>query len=132
MNRVLLPPRAGVIIFVAGCLLSIFRIVHDAPSVIQFHPDDIQDRSDNRFDALKAELPPRGVVGYIGESGDSALPDYYLAQYALAPLVVDRGAQHSLIIGNFPHSQTTPVIGDLTLLKDFGNGVVLFAKRGEH
>lgn len=132
MDRVPLRASIGLLTFVAGCLLSSLRIVHDAPSVVRLHPDDIQDRSDKRFAALKTELPSRGLVGYIGEPGDSALPDYYLAQYALAPLVVDRGAQHSFVIGNFPHSQTTPVIAGLTLSKDFGNGVLLFAKRGEH
>ncbi|HEV2397671.1 MAG TPA: hypothetical protein VGS27_12065 [Candidatus Sulfotelmatobacter sp.] len=132
MNRVSVPPRAAIVIFVVGCLVSIFRIAHDAPSAVRLHPDDIKDRSDKRFAALKTELPSHGVVGYVGESDDSALPDYYLAQYALAPVVVDRGTKHPLVIGNFPHSQTAPAEQGLTLLRDFGDGVALFANRGTH
>jgi hypothetical protein len=104
-------------------------MVHGAPSALNIRPDNIQDRSDKRFATLRAELPSRGIVGYVGDSDDSALPDYYLTQYALAPLVVDRGAQHPLVIGNFPHSQTTPAIAGLALLKDFGNGVFLFGNK---
>ncbi len=34
--------------------------------------------------------------------GAAALGDYYLAQYALAPLVVDHSTNHALVVGNFP------------------------------
>jgi hypothetical protein len=67
-------------------------------------------------------------VGYVGEPGTSSLPGYYLAQYALAPLVLDHSTNHALVIGNFP---TAPPTGspsaDLHLVKDFGDGVLLFA-----
>jgi len=89
--------------------------------------DAVARRSDQRFAALKAALPPRGVVGYVGESNDP-VADYYLTQYALAPLVIDHSPNHPLVVGNFSASLPgTP--HHLQLLTDFGNGVLLFANK---
>ena len=111
------------------CLLSsgrmVFRTLH--PSEIK--PDDIAARSDIRFASLKAHLPSEGVVGYIGETGESAVPDYYLTQYALAPLVVDDSTGHAIVIGNFPSSQPSEIPPNLRVVQDFGNGVLLLGGR---
>lgn len=74
-------------------------------------------------------LPERGVVGYIGEPGIRALEDYYLAQYALAPVVVDHSSEHGLVVGNFPGAKAFPPTENLQLVRDFGNGVLLFRKK---
>jgi hypothetical protein len=124
-----LPRKAGLAFFIACCLLSTLRIVHDTPTPAHLRADEIADRSDHRFAALKAELPARGVIGYIGEEGNSALPDYYLAQYALAPLVLDRGFNHSLVVGNFPASGARVIPSGLDEVKDFGKGVLLLRNR---
>ena len=113
--------------FVFACLLSSARLDVDAPR----HADstDMAGRSDPRFAALKAALPTRGVIGYIGESGNSATPDYYLAQYALAPLIVERAPDHAIVIGNFPTSTPPELPENLQLEKDFGHGVFLLSNR---
>ena len=123
------------VLFVLGCLLSSARLVIDAPtpSSLKSSTSEIARRSDQRFSSLKAALPARGVVGYVGEPGTSALADYYLAQYALAPLVVDHSSNHSLVIGNFPASPLPGVPSeDLQLVIDFGDGVLLFAAKGNN
>jgi hypothetical protein len=120
--------RLAVLIFILGSLLSTVRIAKDAPVPAHLAPDDISKRSDQRFAILKAGLPTQGVVGYIGEPGDLALGDYYLAQYALAPLVVEHSKNHSIVIGNFPNSQPS-FPPDLQLVRDFGNGLLLFADK---
>lgn len=118
----------AVLVFLLCCLLSSVREVKDAP--IQLKSDSIAKRSDQRFSALKAALPRGGVVGYVGESGNSGTADYYLAQYALAPLVLDHSSNHPLVIGNFTAvSKATGFADNLQLLKDFGNGVLLFANK---
>ncbi len=116
-------------IFILCCLLSTARIVIDAPSPTRLHPDDIAQRSDQSFASLKAALPQQGIVGYVGDSDAPA--DYYLAQYALAPLVVDHSPDHQLVVGNFSAQQLPQGLpyAHLQLLKDFGNGVLLFANR---
>jgi hypothetical protein len=118
--------RIAILIFVFGCLLSTVRVLTLAPRPGRFR-DEVAQRSDQRFAALKAALPPQGVVGYMGESGGTA--DYYLAQYALAPLVIDHSANHPLVVGNFPFSPAPGPPDHLQLLKDFGNGVLLFANK---
>ncbi|MBZ5685821.1 MAG: hypothetical protein LAP86_12385 [Acidobacteriia bacterium] len=76
---------------------------------------------------MKTRLPATGVIGYIGESGNSSTPDHYLTQYALAPLVVDRSTHHAIVIGNFPLSPPSNLPPNLRLVKDFGSGVLLLA-----
>lgn len=115
---------------IAAWIFSIACLLSSAHLLIRtgVHPVDsnyVAQRSDQRFSALKASLPTRGVIGYIGEPGAS-VSDYYLTQYALAPLVIDRSANHSLVVGNFP-SSFPPNLAEqhLQVLRDFGNGVLL-------
>lgn len=117
---------AGILVFVLCCLLSTAHIIWQASDPTRTTSDDVSRRSDQRFAALKVKLPASGVIGYIGESGDSATPDYYLAQYALAPLVVDLSANHPIVVGNF-HSSPAEIPPNLRLMEDFGNGVILLA-----
>ena len=122
-------PRAkcAILFFIICCLLSTIRILREAPNPAHLSQDDISRRSDQRFAAVKTRLPANGVVGYIGESGDSSTPDYYLTQYALAPLVVDRSTHHAIVIGNFPLSPPSSLPPNLRLVEDFGTGVLLLA-----
>ena len=77
------------VIFLVCCVLSSFRLIHNSMQPNLFRTaNDVAHLSDQRFAAVKNELPARAVVGYMGESNDSATPDYDLTQYSLAPLVV--------------------------------------------
>jgi hypothetical protein len=114
-------------IFILGCLLSSARLIFDRP--IARDAQDTALRSGQRFSELRDVLPKAGVVGYIGESDAVAVGHYYLTQYALAPLVVDHSSEHAIVIGNFPRSQPTAFPEKLRLVRDFGNGVLLFANK---
>ena len=118
------------LIFVVCSMLSSARIFWDArtPTHVKDSAIDIAQRSDERFAAIKSSLPQRGVIGYIGEPGALARGDYYLAEYALAPLVVDDSPNHLLVVANFPNS-TLSASKNLQLVKDFGNGVALFVNK---
>ena len=122
----------AVLVFILCCLLSTTRLIIDAPRPGNIQRDDISTRSDERFAALKAHLPVSGVIGYIGEANDSATPDYYLTQYALAPLVVDLSPNHEIVVGNFPSTPPSKIPQNLRLMKDFGNGVMLFSSKEEN
>jgi hypothetical protein len=124
--------KTAILLFIACCLLSTARLAFEAPSPAHIRQDDISSRSDVRFAALKAYLPASGVVGYIGETGNSSTPDYYLSQYALAPLVVDFSTNHAIVVGNFPSSLPAQIPQNLRLVKDFGNGVMLFSSKEEN
>ncbi|MGB8062567.1 MAG: hypothetical protein WCF26_11775 [Candidatus Sulfotelmatobacter sp.] len=99
----------------------------EAPIPGRSAPDDIAQRSDLRFARLKAALPQRGVIGYLGDTGESGVAPYYLAQYALAPLVLDSSPNHPFVVGNFPSSPPDRSAAKLQLITDFGDGVLLFA-----
>ena len=119
--------RLVLLVFVFCCLLSSARLVIEAPIPGRSTPDEVAQRSDVRFARLKTALPQRGVIGYVGEAGEAGVPAYYLAQYALAPLVLDRSPNHPFVVGNFPSTVPTPSIEKLRLVKDFGDGVLLFS-----
>lgn len=127
-----IPPRMVLFtsLFILGCLVSSARLIVNAPSAGSRETDVVAQHSDLRFSALRAALPRYGVVGYIGQSHNSTA-DYYLTQYALAPLVVDLSVNHPLVIGNFPSSPPPLQVEGLRLVRDFGNGVLLFAHEGK-
>lgn len=76
---------------------------------------------------MRPSLPSSGVVGYVdgGHATSPELQDYYLAQYALAPLVVARSSNQTVVIGNFSRSKSGPP-DNLVRVRDFGHGVALF------
>jgi len=117
--------KVVLVVFICCCLLSTIRIVRNTAKLRHAAPDNIANRSDKRFAVVKSALPGSGIIGYVGENGESSLPDYYLAQYALAPLVVDRSIQHKFVIGNFPSGEVPASLPGLQKIQDFGNGVVL-------
>jgi hypothetical protein len=123
-------PIIAALFFIFCSLLSSGRIFWDSrtPEQAKKGAIDIAQRSDQRFAAVKTLLPPRGVVGYIGEPGALARGDYYLAEYALAPVVVDDSPNHPLVLANFPDASFSAPT-NLRLMKDFGNGVALFANK---
>ena len=118
--------KCAILLFTICCLLSTIRILREAPNAAHITRDDVSKKSDERFAAVKTRLPASGVIGYLGESGNSSTPDYYLTQYALAPLVVDRSSHHAIVIGNFPLSRPSDLPPNLRLLEDCGSGVLLF------
>lgn len=119
------------ILFASCCLLSSARLVLQAPRPrdVEASAEKIPRQSDLRFAELKKNLPARGMVGYWGDPSltPPAVGAYYLTQYALAPLVVERSLKHSLVVGNFPDSAPPPFPTNLRLIRDFGDGVLLFA-----
>ena len=91
---------------------------------------------EKRFEGLEKILPPHGIVGYISDKPITSytwMPDaeiiaqYYLTQYAVAPVVVDNSIERKLVIGNF-HKRDISLPQDkkFTVIEDLGNGVVLF------
>lgn len=119
----------AIIVFVFCCLISTVRILGNAPRPAHLQEDSVAKRSDQRFASLKAALPKSGVIGYAGEPGVAGTADYYLAQYALAPLVIDNSGNHPLVIGNFPDQPDEPAPPNMKLVRNFGHGVLLFSNR---
>lgn len=124
--------RGGMLlVIVAICLLSDFRLLKQAgelhPSLLSREPQSLYDK---RFDDVRKMLPKHGVIGYLSDSSGN-VGNYYLTQYALAPLVVDNSTDHHFVVGNFADAHSPISINhDWVLVRDFGDGVVLIVNRG--
>jgi hypothetical protein len=94
-----------------------------------------------RFAGLRTLLPVRGVVGYLGhpepagatphEANAAALLHfrrYLLAQYSLAPLLLIESADPEFVVGNFDPGVAHPAPAGLRVVRDFGDGLVLFRR----
>ena len=89
---------------------------------------------EKRFIGLKEFLQNHSVVGYVSDYDDNSNGDgiaYTMAQYVLAPIILVRGIKRNFIIGNF--NSAKPDIKayqkeNLSLIRDFGNGVILFER----
>jgi hypothetical protein len=103
-------------------------------------PDEIS-TYERRFHEVRAALPARGVVGYLGRTDSagrtpaereaSSLLDfkgYLLAQYALAPVVLIESTEPDFVIGNFDRGKAPSTPAGFRIQRDFGNGLVLFRR----
>src|SRR5580692_6518816 len=97
--------RAGLLLGVAA--VSVANLVHNLGRVAPVRagvPTAISPpmREEARFAGVRGTLATLGItgtIGYIGDlphdptdAADQAVEDYYLAQYSLAPLVLDPNA----------------------------------------
>ena len=69
---------------------------------------DIVSPSEDRFRRARERLPRSGDIGYISEHSPVdaivdplSVRDYYLAQYALAPLLVSPEPDRPIVLGNY-------------------------------
>lgn len=127
--------KSGIFIIAALSIISCFQLfTKTGTERISAGPRDQITQYEERFTAIRAALPARGIVGYITEASPEAVmaygnlqAEYYLAQYAVAPAVVDNSPRRNIVIGNF-HSPGIPDInsyGKFSVIMDAGNGVFL-------
>ena len=87
---------------------------------------------EERFAALKRALPANTVVGYVSDV--SNVPAVLsAAQYGLAPLLVVDSVTREWVVGNFSKPLDYAAFGQarqLSLVREFSNGVVLYRKAG--
>ncbi len=124
---------AVLVIVVASIMLSELQgLAAQTPFVASDPGNDSITLYEKRFASLRSALPDTGVVGYVTdeEPGSAQTRGFYLTQYTLSPVVVDGNTQHPLVVGNFhDKAAALSIYKNLTLLRDFGGGVMLF--RGE-
>lgn len=115
--------------------LPIFRDILLFPEKLRV--EDIS-RYEKRFEAAKGMLPEHGVIGYRSDCSDmhdiNCIARFYIAQYALSPIILDRSPARTLILGNFRNAGTVQEKlsdGVVKLLMDSGNGVKLYLMDGK-
>jgi hypothetical protein len=88
---------------------------------------------DVRFSEVRPVLGAAREAGYLSDldtSGPGTAP-FYATQYALAPVVLIPGASRDLVVGNFTRRAAITDAAakfQLTIVKDFNNGSVVFRK----
>jgi hypothetical protein len=133
--------KIGMMLLALVCLLSsmweLRSVSARTPAAHPLPPGSVWSdftRANARWSPVKELLPPSTAVGYVSDAtGDSLSREYNLAQTVLAPVIVVLGANQKYVIGCFHASDAAAKISksrNLTLIKDFGNGVLLFKKTG--
>lgn len=111
MKKVLNVIRSAALVVLAGfCLYSSVNGYQTAAlSAGDVKGDDMVTAWDKRLRKIRPLLPEYGVIGYMADwdipggtfgSSDQEV-EFLLAQYTVAPVVLERGAAHSIILGNF-------------------------------
>jgi hypothetical protein len=86
---------------------------------------------ENRFNDFRKTVQPHTVYGYLSDNppnDPSALAEFHLTQYTLAPAIVKPSPDESLVIVNYHGKQFDPKLlqaNHLAPVQDFGNGVAL-------
>lgn len=94
-------------------------------------PDEVS-LYDQRFAPVRRALPRLGTVGYLSDRPD-ADREFFMTQYALAPVVVVADTRAPLVVGNFFDPDLALGLAAerrLALLQDFGAGVALYLGPG--
>jgi hypothetical protein len=101
---------AAMILLIGFCAASAvngFQTAAEASSGMT--GDDMVTAWDKRLRKIRPLLPEYGVIGYLADwdipgakygSSDQEV-EFLLAQYTVAPVVLERGPVHSIILGNF-------------------------------
>ena len=121
------------VIALAGiALISSFWLLLD---LIGVYPQNVQAFGvaafESRFDALRPTVTIRSVFGYSSDNppnDPSAVDEFYLTQYTLAPAIVRASIDEHLVVVNTHNAKPDlQMLGarSLTLLQNFGNGVLL-------
>lgn len=119
--------RIGVFALLAISVLTVFNLLLDVP-----HSEfgDIG-QFDRGVALLRPALPRTGVVGFYTDApaGANALQEYYLTQYALAPLIVLNNTDQKLVVSSTRSAGSRPPNPNLELVRDFRNGMQLFRNK---
>jgi hypothetical protein len=112
--------------------VSMLRCLHRAAERPSRAGQDEISAYQHRLEVLRPALPARGVVGYLGDpdpNEEGALEHfrrYLLAQYSLAPLLVVENLEPEFVVGNFYPGTTPAAPPGFRLVRNFGDGLVLF------
>jgi hypothetical protein len=135
-------PERGTLVFAALALFGVLCALWSFGRALTFdfrffgHPGIAAYES--RFDELRDALPARGTIGYATDrppeeifSDPAATAFFYVAQYALAPLVVANDPEREVVIGNFHRPPALPPDSAETwsVSEDFGGGLYLLRRK---
>ena len=127
-------------VLAAFCLISAGHLLLE--NLQSFNPSDVSNDIITSWDThirlVKVALPPDvNVAGYLenadlrGSTSTQDLAEFFLTQYGLAPIVLQKGSNHEWIVGNFGHTLAPHELSILDQMlgphtnQDFGFGIYL-------
>lgn len=120
-------------VLIGAALFCSYRLWQATRPLSQRTNSDEVSAYELRFARARQFLPKHGLVCYVPDyaSSDLAKKDFFLARYALAPLVLRNTPDCDPLIGDFPPGIPRSDLGSkYSVLEDFGQGVLLL-KRNE-
>ena len=128
---------AGIGGVVLLCIFTAFQSYRTAEADAQAYRDPYMvNAQPERLRGAISYLPEHAEVGYLSDLSFEATNGsvaHFGIMYALAPRLVTRSAdRHEWVVGNFSHPLDYAAAGAahrLEVVKDFGNGIVLFRRR---
>ena len=131
----------AILLLVASAFISNIRYVKFAAlfSPSRVGKDNIT-LYEKKLSEIKKDLKPYSIVGYIADRQyrnigleRDAAGYLYITRYALSPLIIDEtSTDYPVVIGNFlniPAGRKNASGLGLVLIKDYGNGLMLFKRK---
>ena len=124
--------RAAVVVALLMAGVALYRIAEELHATMAGPPPPTSDAvvSEARLAVLRGDLAHRGTVGYVTDAPDFAafIERFYLAQFALAPLIVVPAADLRWVVGDFRNGGVPDTVAgsDLQVVREYGGGVMLF------
>lgn len=116
----------------AANVIHLAQSVPPAPVAVPASAFDPLSWHEERFAGFRKRAADHGVSGVIGYFGDTsdADDDYYYAQFALVPLVLDMDPQrHRWAVANLrTTSPATRLPANWRIVEDLGGGVLLLER----
>ncbi|GEM_PF-7017186 len=127
--------KLGIFLFFLFCLTSTVQAFsyHD----LSWRPEKVG-QYEARLKNAKADLAGQEKISYLTYdykpgSGyeNSVIENYYLSQYILAPLIVEKNLRNKYILGDFPWFNYEEILTELSLkiVKNYGEGLLLLTYR---
>ena len=124
---------SAMILLLGAALSSSYELLKRRSSLPQQMGSDEVTAYEARFAHARQVLPKYGMVCYVPDytSSDAAKKDFFLARYALAPLVVRNFPDCDPLIGDFPGGAPAYFLsGRYAVLQDLGHGILLLKRNG--
>jgi hypothetical protein len=111
----------------ALAVLTIYNLLLDSNG-LKF--SDIA-RFDRGIAEVRTSLPHAGTIGFYTDepAGVNARQEYYLTQYAVAPVVLENNVDHELVIASVHSAESRINNPNLVLVRDFKNGIQLLRNK---
>jgi hypothetical protein len=124
--------RVAAFLLAAGAVFLSARLLEYSITQRRASPGmDEVSRHEARLAPVRASLPAHGIVGYLSDQRDRARA-LFLAQYVLAPVVLDPSAERDTVVGDFADPRAGRMLAarrSLEVVRDFGDGLVLLRRR---